>query len=449
MDISDTIFALATPYGSSALAIVRISGPLCEKIAQEACSIPLPCSKVATLRNYRSLKRDCIDQVVATYFRKGHSYTGDATLELCTHGNPLIVELIFQDLIERGCRAAEPGEFTRNAFLNGRIDLTQAEAIATMISASSKAELKVANNNLKGRLRETLLSIQEKILNLKAKIEVGIDFPEEDIPEEDRKELSNELKDILRELNDLAGQAEQTNVFKGQIKVLLVGPPNVGKSTLFNELIGIDRALVSPSAGTTRDYISNELTLGDFKIELIDAAGIRESDNRLENAGILKTLSLAKRADLILCILDSSLPFPDGFFEKLGPNDGIARIIIENKSDLTRRLKTSDKDEWRLSICSKDNSDVKKVKTLIEKKLTTLFDYDPKCNLLVESRHRKHLMDAVNNLCNAQKNMIGLKGLELSTCDIDVAMNALGEIVGEKTNEQVLDALFKNFCIGK
>ena len=447
--MSETIIAQATPHGSSAIAVIRVSGPLSLTIAREACKIDSPTPRLAKLANYHNHLNDCIDQVIVTYFDQGRSYTGSDTLEICPHGNPLIVELILKDLIDRGCRIAQAGEFTKNAFIAGKIDLTQAEAVANIINASSEAELKIANNNLKGKLSNILLKHQEDMIDLKAKFEAYLDFPEDDIPQQEKKVLRAKIKAIHNGITKLIQSAKETHAFKGRIKILLLGPPNAGKSTIFNELIGSDRALVSDIQGTTRDYINEDLFLDDFKIELIDAAGIHSGKGNLEKAGISKTLGLMQEVNLILCVLDSSLPYPNDFFSLVN-FENISVLLIENKSDLDHVLDVKeDAYDHRIKISATNQSDIEELKQKILKLLKSNIDYDPTNSVAVESRHKKHLSEIDKSLMETARILEASVDFELMAYELDSGLHSIGEIIGRKDNEDMLDSLFNQFCIGK
>jgi len=447
--MSETIIAQATPHGSSAIAVIRVSGPLSRTIAREACKIDSPTPRQAKLANYHNHLNDCIDQVIITYFDQGRSYTGSDTLEICPHGNPLIVELILKDLIDRGCRIAQAGEFTKNAFIAGKIDLTQAEAVAKIINANSEAEIKIANNNLKGKLSKILLKHQKDMIDLKAKIEAYLDFPEDDIPQQEKKVLRTKIEDVHNGIVKLIQSAKETHAFKGRIRILLLGPPNAGKSTIFNELIGSDRALVSDIQGTTRDYINEDLFLDDFKIELIDAAGIHSGKGNLEKAGISKTLGLMKEVNLILCVLDSSLPYPNDFFSLVN-FENISVLLIENKSDLDHVLEIKeDAYDHRIKISATNQSDIEKLKHKILELIKTNIDYDPVKSLAVESRHKKHLSEIDKSLMETARILEAGVDFELMAYELDTGLHSIGEIIGRKDNEDMLDSLFNQFCIGK
>lgn len=446
----DTIIAQATPPGSSAISVIRISGELTSSIAKAACKIEFPAPRRANLADYHTLSDDCIDQVILTYYQKEKSYTGEEILEICTHGNPLIVELIIKDLLERGCRIAEPGEFTRKAFLAGKIDLTQAESVAKIINSKSQAELKIANNNLRGKLSDKLIEQQNHMLDLKAKLEAYVDFPEDDIPQKDKQLLLGEIYNVQSAISKLIQSAEETKSFKGKVKALLIGPPNAGKSTIFNSLIGTERALVSEEAGTTRDYINEDLFLDDFIVEIIDAAGIHNGKGHLEVAGIDKALSLIPEVDLLICILDSSVPYPSEFFSLVKLNETKKVLLVENKTDLERALQWNDQPfENTISITATNEDDIKDLKKYIGDILREYFNYDPKHSLAIEARHVIHLKEIDESLHKSKSLLEHGEDFELVSFELEEGMIAIGNIIGAKDNEDVLDSLFNQFCIGK
>jgi tRNA modification GTPase len=451
--MTDTIIAQSTPPGQSALAMVRISGPLCEKIAKEALALPCPTPRSCHLRNYTSSDTDAIvDQVIAVFFPLKNSFTGETTLEISCHGNTFIVEKIIGDLLKRGCRIAKPGEFTKRAFLSGRIDLTQAESIAELISAQSDAELKIANHNLSGSLGKVYKSLQDRILNLQAQLEASIDFPEDEIESESNLGILRVIDSIIEEANQLVKNSAKKKHLSNTIKILLLGPANVGKSTLFNTILGLERALVTQTPGTTRDYISSEILMGDYRVELIDCAGIRKTNDSTESLGIKKAIELIDEAFLILYVVDRSLPYPTDLdvtaLDKIQDKD---IVIIENKNDLPRIVS---KDEYPTSlttidICARLTNDVEKITSFIITHLNQKFPQDPSKEVIINARHRDLLDNALSHMKLAKKCMQKNEGVEFALQELHNSRNFIDEIIGLKTNEDVLDKLFNEFCIGK
>ncbi len=451
--MTDTIIAQSTPPGQSALAIVRVSGPLCDRIAKEALALPSPTPRVSHLRNYQSSDSEIIvDQVISVFFPSKKSFTGESTLEISCHGNPFIVEKILEDLVKRGCRIAKPGEFTKRAFLSGKIDLTQAESIAELISAKSEAELKIANLNLAGAQGSFCNSLQDKILTLQAKLEASIDYPEEEIESDSKSIIMNEVESIINEMRFAIESSGKKKFLTNGIKVLILGPANVGKSTLFNSLIGAKRALVSQTPGTTRDYISSNVYIGDFQIELIDCAGIRTTENSTENLGIEKTIELIDEAFLVLFTVDASLPYPIDFDQRaLDKISGKAVIVVENKKDLTKVVTSDQYPEniQTISISARDDDDVKNIVSLINAHLAQEFSHDPSKELMVNTRHANLLDNSLPHLLTAKTLIEEGEGEEFVLQELSNCREFIDEIIGIKSNEDILDKIFCEFCIGK
>jgi tRNA modification GTPase len=450
--VIDTIIALATPAGESALAVIRISGQLSHIIAKEACNDTKPKPRNANLVNYRTFGGEILDQVVITFFSKGNSYTGEDSLEISCHGNPLITELICKDLIDRGCRIAEPGEFTRQAFLNGKIDLPQAESVAQIIAAKNKQALALAQRNLKGKLSDELLSIQQDILNLQASIEAHIDFPEDDLHENDQKRNHQKVKIIIRELETLLLHAKRTKLLTKNIRVVLTGLPNVGKSSLFNALAGKNRALIHSESGTTRDYLEFDIKIGEYWITLVDTAGVHDTSKEIELAGIEMSIEQAKEADLFLWVIDNSVPYPTELPEKLTKLiQTKPTLLIRNKSDLGENnwvpnykipLKAT-------NISSTGKSGLKQLEVQLLKKIQEITGEGSENEYLVGVRHEiliKTCLDELNRFLIESKKEVGD---EIVSIHLTEARKKLDIMIGTKTNEDMLDILFGEFCIGK
>lgn len=449
--MSDTIVALATPAGDSALATLRISGPLSECFTKNALSLPYPTPRHSYLANYKSNDAEVIDQVICCYYEQNKSFTNEKMLEISCHGNPIIVQNILSDLVCRGARLADPGEFTKRAFLNGKIDLVQAEAIAEMISAKSLHAIKLARKNLEGNLSSIISRVQTGILKVRAKLEAFVDFPEDDIGIENYAEIISLLTDIQLLTESLIDSSDRRSILDKNSRVILVGAPNAGKSTLFNCLVGFDRSIVSDLPGTTRDYVSKSLILDDIGIELIDTAGLRETSDRLESIGVDNTVELIELADMVIAVLDSSLPYPRELNELLShfitPENF---VIVENKSDL-KKHNNSEKYPKNAGIISVSAKNKVGIRDLVKKikEVIGFGNENTEIEFSVNLRHMQslkevnvHLLKAISLLKNHQDDLIILSELKQ-------ASQSLGNIVNPTGNEEMLDHLFRNFCIGK
>ncbi|MFP6900053.1 MAG: tRNA uridine-5-carboxymethylaminomethyl(34) synthesis GTPase MnmE, partial [Opitutales bacterium] len=342
MSRADTIVALATPVGEAAIGIVRVSGALCADLPGVVFKLPSPTPRVAHLATYHDIGGKELDQILFIYYEKGKSYTAQPSLEIFCHGNPLILRKVIDDLVGRGCRLAEPGEFTRLAFLSGKIELVQAEAVATLIRARSDRALEIANRHLRGETGKGVNRMIKRLLEIVAQLEVYVDFPHEDLPPEDVANSIEKMESLATEMAKAAETGKFAHLLDAGIQTLIVGEPNVGKSSLFNALCGKDRTIVSEEPGTTRDYVGERLHLGSFEVELIDTAGIRDEATGLELNGMERTLDLAKDTDFFLLTLDGTAPspaLPPSFLEPLETNNC---IVINNKMDLGETVNRDD-----------------------------------------------------------------------------------------------------------
>lgn len=448
----DTIISLATKAGESAIGLIRISGNLCRKLSKDIFRVPSPTPRRSNLRNYVSVEGKLIDQVLFVFFDNGKSYTGEEIIEIAFHGNPLIADQILNDLLRRKCRLALPGEYTKRAFLNGKIDLSQAESVAQLISAKSEVELEIANNHLLGNLSKTLKEIQSEVLNLQARFEASIDFPEDEISDQHKDKILEIIDPIMLTVSNLLESENISRLLANGIKISLIGPPNVGKSSIFNKLLYEDRALVDREPGTTRDYLSKEIVINGFNIEIFDTAGIRNSNNNIEALGIQKSVDLIKDSKIILLILDSSLPYPTSFFEKIKDEcKDRDTIIIQNKSDLTRSLNIEDFPNYFSTIqTSTLNQDCAEV---IQKEIQSLLDQKYKNNhtndIVVNKRQHNHLYKAYKSLKEVRQLVTETMNEEIILQELKLSLQEINSIIGIKDNEDMLTELFKNFCIGK
>lgn len=452
--MSDTIAALATPTGTSALALIRVSGPDCRALARDifgAASPALP-ERRPTHARYRSADGRVLDDLVWTFFPGPRTATGEDTLELTPHGNPLIVQLILADLFERGCRAAEPGEFTRRAFLAGRIELTQAEAVMDLIHARSERALVAAQRQLAGALGRHLAGLIDRLLATLARIEAYIDFPDEDLPTEDRSLVVDEVADVLRGTKRLLATHRYGDLLREGLKTVLLGAPNAGKSSLLNALVGRDRALVSAEPGTTRDFLEEPLQVGPHLLRLIDTAGLNPDPGEIERMGIAKTLERLSEADLVLWVSDATaaLPaLPPETKALLRPDN---TLLILNKVDLLSDPPLVASLLPQIYVSARTGAGLDDLRSTIVARADSLAPaLVQEEHLAVNARHADALRRAEAGL---RASLEGLeasppKAIELVSADLRGAMDALGEIAGRIDNERMLDSLFATFCIGK
>ncbi len=449
---SDTIVALSTPVGESAIAVIRLSGPACSELAQQVLrKNHKPRSRVACFGTYLDVHGNTIDDCIITYFEAGKSFTGEAMLEIAPHGNPLIVQKIIEDLIARGCRSADPGEFTRTAFLNGRMDLSQAEAVADLIRARSDRSIEVAQRQLHGSVGRKMSELTDRLLTVIAQIEAYIDFPEEDLPDEDQAGPLQMLKKLLLEISDIIDTQHYTSILHEGLKTLIVGEPNVGKSSLINALTGSDRSIVSDLPGTTRDYVSAPFMLGPWKIELLDTAGLRPSEDAIEQIGIAHTIEQAETADFFLLVIDASAPspsLPDSLLDRMNSNN---TLLIENKTDLVDGPQHQEfvPDFKRVRTSLKSGNGIQSLRQMWLETVENTVTPSAVDGVVVNARHAGLLDQARKALELAFDKMKSGELSELVAVDMRDALDSIGNVVGKIDNERMLDQLFKNFCIGK
>jgi len=446
----DTIAALATPVGTSAIAVVRASGPDCAKIAQAIFGQTLP-PRTAVHKDYLDQNGSVLDDVLVTFFTAPNSYSGEDTLEISCHGNPFIAQKILEDLFARGCRAAEAGEFTRRAFLSGRIDLSQAEAVMDLIHARSERALTAANQQLRGSLGRHLAQLTDDLLCTLARIEAYIDFPDEDLPAEDRGIVRAAIDQLISGTKRLLATQHYGDLLRDGIKTVIIGEPNAGKSSLLNRLVGSERALVSPEPGTTRDFIEERLVIGPHCIRLIDTAGLNPSPAPIERLGIAKTLERAAEADLFLLVLDATRPhpaFPPEINERLSANNA---VVILNKIDLGARPEAvrelAGKETIEVSALTGHGLDA--LTEAIVRHAESFAQTQGNEIIAINARHATALSCAQTALNEARTKLLSNGPIELLASDLRSALDAYGEIGGKIDNERMLDRLFSTFCIGK
>lgn len=451
MPLKDTILALATPHGESAIALIRISGFQTKEITETIFKRTQTVPRHAYLGVYRNLKGKEIDKVVYTFYAKNASYTGDELLEISCHGNPLIAQKIIEDLIKRGCRVAEPGEFTRVAFINRRIDLSQAEAVMDLIRARSDKALETAKKQLNGSVRNKVNALSDSLLQVIAYFEAYIDFPEEDLPPEDFESPLRKLITLKEDMEGLITTSQYSTLLREGVKTVIIGLPNVGKSSLLNALIGEERVIVSDKPGTTRDYIEERIILDSYFLRVIDTAGLRKTESTLENLSMDKTREQLASADLKLLVLDSTNPapiFPQDINRQL---ENGQTLVIENKIDLPDSqlhegyLPTSS--HCRISaLTGKGIAEVKKAMVKILASDIALPTPDA---IIVNARHANAFEKAKSYIYEAIVKIQNKSYNELISNELKNSVDALSTITGEIDNDAMLDKLFNSFCIGK
>lgn len=457
---TDTITAIATARGRAALAIVRVSGP-------RAVSVAASCFRGSDLRDVDShtahvgywLAPDGteIDHVVTTVFRAPRSATGEDIVEISCHGGDFAPALILESLIRSGARLAAPGEFTQRAFLNGKLDLAQAEAVADLIHASSSMAHRVSVSHLQGRYSELLSRLRDELLELCAFVELEIDFTDEDVEFADRARLEALLAHADGLLAELLASYRVGELVRDGVRVVIGGRPNAGKSTLLNALVGRDRAIVSPVPGTTRDAIEADAEIEGLRFRFVDTAGLRETSDAIEAEGVRRAHHSIDRADMLLYVYDLSAGLDEAetkFLQDITAQSNLALIVVGNKQDLIdERIKPALDDAPFTALSAeqgqRESAELDAlVRLLVDTVAAGLSDADAS-HVVTNQRHRQHLREALRAVRAARAALdAGLSG-DLFTLDLRAALHELGAITGEITNEDVLDQIFSRFCIGK
>ncbi|MEO0161343.1 MAG: tRNA uridine-5-carboxymethylaminomethyl(34) synthesis GTPase MnmE [candidate division WOR-3 bacterium] len=446
--MSETIVACATPVGYSSIAVIRVSGDeaidLFRKIFISAQNISIfQTSHAYYGKIIEPQTQETIDYVVATVYFAPNSYTGEDVVEISCHGNPLIVDRIIKILTHLGARLAQPGEFTKRAFLNNKYDLLQAEAVLETIYASCDLARRTALYHLEGRLSKYLEAKREKIIDLLTKLELTIDFPEEEESVVDYEKIVNEVAEMHREVLEILKNAEQGIKIKQGYLVVIAGRPNVGKSTLFNRLLGYDRALVHETPGTTRDFIEEKIELDGILIRLVDTAGICSSNGELERLTSQRSREILNSADLVLLIFDGSEPMnsQDTLLFRLTQN--LNKIYVINKIDLNLVLKESNILSDAVKISAKHGENIELLKQVIKKRLLSYTVSEDK--LILRQRQIDALKRFSSCLEAVQKNTTP----ELIAYELHNALEIIGELTGKVLRADILDRIFEEFCIGK
>ncbi len=447
LKIDDTICAIATGGNESAIAVIRVTGDNAIKFTNSIFSKNLINVSSHSI-HYGDIieNNEIIDEVLVSVFKKNNSFTGEETTEISCHGSIYIQEKIIQSLLSSGCRLAKAGEFSMRAFKNGKIDLSQAESIADLISSKSKAEQQVAIQQLKGGVSNQLKILRTQLIDFASLIELELDFSEEDVEFADRNKLKNLLYDIKNEIELLIDSFKTGNAIKNGIPVTIIGSPNAGKSTLLNSLLNEDKEIVSEIAGTTRDIIEDKLIINGVMFRFIDTAGIRKTDNKIENIGIDKAIENMNKSNIIIQLIDSTENVDKQIkkLNKLSNNSIASKIIAINKIDI-KNYTSVDK---AIYLSAKKNIGIDTLKEkLIE--LSSINKLSNQTTIITNTRHLQELKntrDEVNLIISALDNNISS---EFVASNIREALNHLGSITGEITNDTLLKNIFSKFCIGK
>lgn len=453
----DTIAAIATPLGEGGLAVVRISGPNALAIADQ-CFVPLgkasltPSAAPSHTLHYGRITRrgQNVDEVLLAVMRSPRTLTREDVVEITCHGGLLPAKLALDTVLEHGARLAEPGEFTKRAFLNGRIDLAQAEAVADLIHARTELALAAANEQLAGRLSQRINGLRDDLLHTLAHVEAHIDFPDEDIAPDTRSQLVGRLERGAQRMDELLRTANEGQILRRGIRAAIVGRPNAGKSSLLNQLLGHDRAIVSAIPGTTRDTIEETANIRGLPVVFVDTAGLREGRDEIEVEGIRRSREALAKAELILHVLDASEPLTSADKTYVTEFAGKKRVLVRNKIDLPARLALPDGLKASVvEVCCLSGQGIEQLKDAIKELIWAGEIRAEMLQVMINSRHQEALNRARAATQRALDALRAEQTLELAAMDLRIAVNAVGEIVGKTSTEDLLDAIFSQFCIGK
>ncbi len=446
LDNKDTIAAIATASGAGGIGVVRISGPLSPSIAAEilgACPAP----RYAAYGPFYDANQQLIDRGIAIYFQNPHSYTGEDVLELQAHGGTALMQLLLARCIDLGARQAEPGEFTKRAYLNDKIDLAQAEAVADVINATTIEAAKSAVRSLSGEFSNSINQVLAKLVNLRMYVEACLDFPEEEIDFITQGNVAEKLAAIVTELKSVFAKAKQGSLLREGMHIVLVGQPNVGKSSLMNQLSGEEVAIVTPIAGTTRDSIKSMIQINGLPLHIIDTAGLRDTDDEVEKIGIARTYQALQNAQVALLLVDAAHGI--GETEKIVLNrlpQGISKIWVHNKIDATKETAKISKiaDETHIYLSAKTGEGV----DLLKEHLQQIAGYQQNAEgvFMARARHLNALLEVDQHLMLASSQ---INAAELVAEELRLAQEALSSITGEFTPDDLLGEIFSKFCIGK
>ena len=456
----ETIAAISTPVGESGIGIVRLSGPQAESIVRKLFKPrKTPTRFISHHFHYGEIispeTGKPVDEVLVVLMKAPRTYTREDIVEIHCHGGYLILQKMLELVLREGARIAQAGEFTKRAFLNGRIDLTQAEAVIDLIRSKTMAGLEVANQQLGGTLFRGMMSLKEKLVNHLALIEAHIDFPEEEIESVSLRNLQDDLTGLVEKLEEWVASYEEGKIFREGISCAIIGKTNVGKSSLLNVLIKEERAIVTPVPGTTRDVIEEVLNVQGIPVRLMDTAGLRKTLDSVEREGVKRTRVRMDEADLLLLVIDGSRELDEDDREVFEKTESRRKVLVLNKKDLPVRvseesLKVKFENDPIVHVSALENSGIDDLKEAI---YTSLLHRDvrksPDHLIVANIRHKNGLAQAKNNLSNASKGLEEGSSPEFIAFEIRSCLEALGELIGETTSEDVLNRIFDQFCIGK
>ena len=448
----DTIASIATGNANSAISIVRVSGTDAIKIVNKIFKGKNLEKVASNTINYGHIYYDgeVLDEVLVSVFRAPKTFTCEDVVEINCHGGMYVTNQCLEAVLNEGARLAEAGEFTKRAFLNGRIDLTQAEAVMDIIEASSKRTLKIANNSLRGDVYKMISSLRSEVLTCISKIEVNIDYPEY----EDEEDITNEVlmprvEKLINEINTIIKRGENSIILKEGIDTAIIGKPNVGKSSILNKLLREEKAIVTDIAGTTRDTIEGKVNIDGIILNLIDTAGVRVTDDVVEKIGVEKSKKVIDKASLIILVFDYSRALDQNDLDLLELTKDKNRIIVINKQDLDKEIELSIDDDCVL-ISTTNDEDILKLEEKIKEKCKYEELMEDNITASVNNaRQMSKLKEALNSLNDAKKGLDAYMPIDIVNIDLHLAWEKLGEIIGQVSKDDLINELFSKFCLGK
>lgn len=453
-----TIAAISTAPGNAGIGIIRLSGEKCfeiiEKIFVPKKKSPVVGYSMKYGKIINSQTKEVIDEVLVSYFVAPKSYTTENMCEINSHGGTIIEHKILEECLKNGAVLAEPGEFTKRAFLNGRIDLSQAEAVIDVINAKTDKEARVAERQLEGSLSKNIKKIQDEILDLMADIEASIDYPEYDIEETTNKKIENVMQDVKIKLEKLEESFRNGKIIKEGIRTAIVGKPNVGKSSLLNLMLGENRAIVSNVEGTTRDTIEEYININGVPLKIIDTAGIRKTNDEVEKIGVEKSLNISNTAELIIAVFDDSREFDEEDKKIVELIKNKQAIILINKTDMNKKLIINNEEIKNL------NKDIIEFSTIEEKGLDELYNTienmfklnqidSDNSEIITNERQKQHILKAIEAEEKAMESTKANMPSDITAIAIKQILEELAEITGQSASEDIINEIFKKFCLGK
>lgn len=452
---TDTIAAIATPPGYGGIGIVRVSGPRVGDIARAVLGV-IPKPRYACHMSFLSAESDIIDRGIVLFFPAPHSYTGEDVLEFQGHGGPVVMNMLLRRLLKIGARPARPGEFTERAFLNGKLDLAQAEAVADLIESGSETAVRSAQRSLQGVFSHRVHAVLNQLIEIRTYVEAAIDFPEEEIDFLADEKIASQLVVLTQQLDELLGAAYQGRLLHDGMTVVLAGPPNAGKSSLLNMLSQQDTAIVSPVPGTTRDILHEHIEIEGMPVHVLDTAGLRESSDQVESEGVRRAQQAMARADRVLLVVDDSQiqnelnepdVIPKSLLSSLPPK--LPYTVVRNKIDLTGRQPILEETDTSavVALSAKTGAGLE----LLRKHLARCMGYQPASegSFMARTRHLEVLRRARDHVIAGRGQLQHARAGELLAEELHLAQRALNEITGEFTSDDLLGEIFSSFCIGK